>query len=140
MIVPSRTWEAFGVVVVESLAAGRPVIASQLPGLADLIQPGQTGLLVPPESPQNLAHAIMEVALDPQRADAWGRAARRFVQPFDWRNIAQRHLDLFGELIAAKRSRAAEPLTSHPSYGHLPELASEPEPHCAPRPPRRRAG
>ena len=53
MIVPSRTWEAFGIVAVESLAAGRPVIASQLPGLADLIQPGQTGLLVPPESPQS---------------------------------------------------------------------------------------
>ena len=63
MIVPSRTWEAFGVVVVESLAAGRPVIASQLPGLADLIQPGQTGLLVPPESPQRLAEAILEMAL-----------------------------------------------------------------------------
>ena len=77
-IVPSRTWEAFGVVVVESLAAGRPVIASQLPGLADLVQPGRTGLLVPPESPQGLAAAIRQMALDPQRADAWGHAARQF--------------------------------------------------------------
>ena len=70
MIVPSRIWEAFGVVVVESLAAGRPVIASQLPGLADLVRPGETGLLVPPESPQSLAQAILEMALDPQRAEA----------------------------------------------------------------------
>ncbi|MGO9112573.1 MAG: glycosyltransferase family 4 protein [Thermoguttaceae bacterium] len=101
-IVPSRTWEAFGVVVVESFAAGRPVIASQLPGLADLVQPGRTGLLVPPESPQKLAEAIRQTALDPQRADEWGRAARRFVQAFDWRHIALRHLDLFAELIATK--------------------------------------
>ena len=103
MIVPSRTWEAFGVVVVESLAAGRPVIASQLPGLADLIQPGQTGLLVPPESPQD-SPTRSGKSPDPQRADAWGQAARRFVQPFDWRNIARRHLDLFDELIAIAHS------------------------------------
>jgi len=109
MVVPSRTWEAFGVVVVESLAAGRPVIASQLPGLADLIQPGQTGLLVPPESPPRLADAIREITLDPQRADAWGQAARRFVQPFDWTNVAQRHLDLFEELIAGNLPHVAWP-------------------------------
>ena len=102
-IVPSRTWEAFGIVVVESLAAGRPVIASQLPGLADLIQPGRTGLLVPPESPQKLAEAIGQIALDPRRADDWGHAARRSVQVFDWRNIALRHIALFEELIADKR-------------------------------------
>ena len=107
MIVPSRTWEAFGVVVLESLAAGRPVIASQLPGLADLVRSGETGLLVPPESPQRLAGAIQEIAMDPQRADAWGQAARRFVQPFDWRNIAQRHLDLFSELAVERRANAA---------------------------------
>jgi glycogen synthase len=102
-IVPSRTWEAFGVVVVESFAAGRPVIASQLPGLADLVQPGRTGLLVPPESPQWLAEAMRQMAADPQRTDAWGDSARRFVQAFDWRNIARQHLDLFAELIARKR-------------------------------------
>jgi glycosyltransferase involved in cell wall biosynthesis len=105
-IVPSRTWEAFGVVAVESLAAGRPVIASQLPGLADLIQPERTGLLVPPESPQSLAEAIRQIFLNRQRSDEWGRAARRFAQAYDWRNIAQRHLDLFEELIATKRRPA----------------------------------
>ena len=104
MIVPSRSWEAFGVVVVESFAAGRPVIASQLPGLADLIKPGRTGLLVPPESPQKLAEAIRQTVLDPQRADDWGQAARQFVQAFDWRNLALRHLDLFAELMATKRA------------------------------------
>jgi glycosyltransferase involved in cell wall biosynthesis len=104
MIVPSRSWEAFGVVVVESFAAGRPVIASRLPGLGDLIKPGRTGLLVPPESPQELAEAIRQMVLDPQRADDWGCAARQFVQAFDWRNLALRHLDLFAELVAVKRA------------------------------------
>ncbi len=102
-MVPSRTWEAFGVVVVESFAAGRPVIASQLPGLADLIQPGRTGLLVPPESPAKLAEAIRQTVLAPKRADDWGNQARHFVRAFDWRNLAQRHLDLFAEVMAIKR-------------------------------------
>ena len=104
-IVPSRTWEAFGVVAIESFAAGRPVIASQLPGLADLVQPGCTGLLVAPESPRRLAEAIGQTALDPQRADDWGAAARRFVRPFDWRNIARRYLELFEGLKAARDGR-----------------------------------
>ena len=103
LIVPSRTSEAFGIVAVESFAAGRPVIASQLPGLADLIQPGRTGLLVPPESPPDLAAAIREIAKDRQRADAWGQAARQFAKPFEWRNIARRHLELFQELIPKRR-------------------------------------
>ena len=105
-IVPSRIWEAFGVVAIESLAAGRPVIASRLPGLADLIQHGRTGLLVPPESPKRLAEAICELVQNPERADNCGQAARRFARDFDWPNIAQRHLDLFSELIAIKRCPA----------------------------------
>jgi glycosyltransferase involved in cell wall biosynthesis len=102
-IVPSRTWEAFGVVALESLAAGRPVIASRLPGLADLIEPGRTGLLVPPESPPGLAMAIREVAQNPARADEWGRNAQRFVEDYDWRTIAVQHIDLFRELIGKKQ-------------------------------------
>jgi glycosyltransferase involved in cell wall biosynthesis len=105
-VVPSRTWEAFGVVALESLAAGRPVIASNLPGLADLIQPGETGLLAPPESPQGLAVAIREMVQNPRRANAWGEAARRGIRAFDWRSIAVRHLDLYEELIAIKRRPA----------------------------------
>jgi glycosyltransferase involved in cell wall biosynthesis len=116
-IVPSRTWEAFGVVVIESFAAGRPVIASKLPGLADLVEPGRTGLLVPPESPQELAEAIRHMMRDSQRADNWGKAARQFVQVFDWRNIALRHLDLFAELIAIRSASQTGIVSSITSNG-----------------------
>ena len=119
-IVPSRIWEAFGVVALESLAAGRPVIASQLPGLADLVRPGRTGLLVPPESPSELAEAIRQVIADPQRTDDWGHAARQFVQAFDWKNIATGHLELFAELIAGGRRPAVH-------YGRLGATAAKRE-------------
>ena len=114
---------------VESLAAGRPVIASQLPGLADLIQPGRTGLLVPPESPQKLAEAIVQIALDPRRADDWGQTARRFVQAFDWRNIALRHIDLFEELIADKQRTVLHPGTAQAASPPHARPVICPEPH-----------
>ncbi len=57
-VIPSRTWEAFPLVVLESFAAGKPVIGTMIPGLADLVEPERTGLLVPPESPQALSAAL----------------------------------------------------------------------------------
>ncbi len=52
-IMPSRGWEAFPLVVLESYAAGTPVIGTRIAGLEDIIHHEQTGLLVPPESPKN---------------------------------------------------------------------------------------
>ena len=71
VVTPSRTWEAFGLVVLESYAAGRGVITTMLPGMMDLVEPEQTGLLVPPESPAALAQAIDTLLAD-------GGLARRF--------------------------------------------------------------
>jgi len=106
-VVPSRQWEAFGLVVLESYAAGCPVIATQLPGLADLVQPGRTGWVVPPESPGALAESLEE-AFDPQRAISHAREDATLVaQQYAWREIALRHLDLYAALAPAGRRRAA---------------------------------
>jgi len=106
-IVPSRISEAFAVVVLESYASGRPVIASRLPGLADLITPEQTGLLVPPESPEALAQALRAVLGRRDRLEEMGQQARRVAQDYDWQRIAGRHVALFEELIAEAARRRA---------------------------------
>jgi glycogen(starch) synthase len=105
--VPSRSWEAFGLVVVESYAAGLPVIATRMAGLEDLIQPHETGLLVAPESPHELAAAMRRLFQDPPAARRMGAQARRFAQGFDWRIVAKRHLALYEELLEARHRRAA---------------------------------
>ena len=46
-VVPSRQWEAFGLVVLEGYASGLPMLATDMPGLADLVRPEETGLLIP---------------------------------------------------------------------------------------------
>jgi glycosyltransferase involved in cell wall biosynthesis len=106
-ILSSRIWEAFPVVLLESYAAGRPVIATDVPGLRERVQPGRTGLLVKPEDPQRMAEAIVQMTSQRQQADAWGGAARRFALQFDWNDIALRHLELFKELAVRRRARAA---------------------------------
>jgi glycosyltransferase involved in cell wall biosynthesis len=111
-IVPSRGWEAFGLVVLESYAAGKPVIASRHPGLDSLVQENRTGLLVRSELPDHLAAAIGALLADPARTAQMGQAAQSFVQGFAWRAIAQRHIELYQQLAGSGASsglRAAHP-------------------------------
>jgi glycosyltransferase involved in cell wall biosynthesis len=95
---PSRNWEAFPLVVVESYAAGTPVIASRIPGLEDLVQPERTGWLVPSESSDDLAGALRRVFADPARAGRLGEAAREVAGAYSWQAVARQHLRLFDEL------------------------------------------
>lgn len=82
VLVPSRV-EPFGNVAVEAALAGRPVVASSVQGLIEIVEPGRSGLLAPPGDPTALAHAV-EVLLDdwPQAlqmaATARQQAERRF--------------------------------------------------------------
>jgi glycosyltransferase involved in cell wall biosynthesis len=108
LVVPSRISEAFGLVVLESYAAGRPVIATQIPGLTGIIESERTGLLVPPDAIEPLAQALSIAIRDHDTLDRLGRLARATAQQYDWKEIAARHLTLFEELSPGiGRRRAA---------------------------------
>jgi glycosyltransferase involved in cell wall biosynthesis len=107
-IMPSRGWEAFPLVVLESYAAGRPVIGSDIAGLQDLIQPDITGLLVKPDSPADLAVAMQRVIDDPLWAQRAGNTARAIAQDYGWDKIAQRHIAMYQHLINSKIASDAE--------------------------------
>ncbi len=106
-VVPSRIWEAFGLVALESFASGTPVIGTRLPGLEDLIEPGKTGWLVPPNSPQELAKTLHTAWSNRENCRRMGDEARRFANDFDWTVVARRHVALYQELIEKNASRAA---------------------------------
>lgn len=99
-VMPSRGWEAFPLVVLESYAAGRPVVGTAIAGLEDLIEHEHNGLLAKPDSPVDLAAALARVLQD----DAWlhraSTAARQFAEGYGWDSIARRHLELYSRLIA----------------------------------------
>jgi glycosyltransferase involved in cell wall biosynthesis len=85
--------------VLEAMAYGLPVVATDVGGCRELVEDGITGLLVPARDPQALAAAIKRMASDPQLRVAAGRAARERAAAYSWEVAAQRHLDLYGALL-----------------------------------------
>lgn len=107
LVVPSRTWEAFPLVVLEGYAAGVPVIASRLAGLEDVIDEGKTGWLVPPEQPGELARVLQQAHQQRTLTQVMGQQARLRARSYDWSVIAERHLELYREVLARTVPRAA---------------------------------
>jgi glycosyltransferase involved in cell wall biosynthesis len=78
-----------------------------MPGLADLVRPEQTGLLVPPQSPELLAAALGRLFADDELVRRMSAKARQAVQEYDWRAIAVRHLGLYESVLGARQRLAA---------------------------------
>jgi len=114
LVVPSRLWEGMPLVVLEGFAAGRPVIASQLVGMDDVISDGQTGFLVPPESPEALAAQLEAALRNPAQMDTCGARAQAVAAAYGWDAIAARHLHLYAEVgtAASHVPQSEVPLTS----------------------------
>jgi len=76
LVFPSRWAEPFGLGIIEAMAVGRPVIASNIGAPAEIIEHGVNGLLVPPDDPKALRQAVMELLSNPDRLRKMGLAAR----------------------------------------------------------------
>lgn len=76
VLMPSR-YEPFGLVALEAAQMARPVVASRVDGLAEVVSDGETGLLIPPEDPDALAEAVLTLLRDPALAERVGRAAQQ---------------------------------------------------------------
>ncbi|MCI0637456.1 MAG: glycosyltransferase family 4 protein [Gemmataceae bacterium] len=100
--VPSRVWEAFPLVVLESYAAGTPVLGTKIPGLKDIVEPDKTGWLVNQESPGELGEVLRYVRAHPDKIRELGLRAKQVAQGFTWETVARRHLELYEELLAAR--------------------------------------
>ena len=98
VIVPSQ-YESFGMVALEAMACGTPVVASQVGGLAFLVQDGITGYTVPTSDPQALADRLLTLIKDPELRNNMGRRAAEFAKDFSWQNIAERISSLYLEII-----------------------------------------
>lgn len=102
---PSLHGESFGIVLIEAMAAGTPVVASDLPGYANVARAGQDALLVPPGDAEALAAAIRSVLDDPGLADRLRTSGSARAEEFSMHNLALRYLELYERAIEADRRR-----------------------------------
>ena len=102
-VVPSIWWENAPLVIHEAQAQGRPVIASNIGGMAELVEDGVNGLGVSPNDPRALASAMRRIAQEPELRHSLSRSARR---PDDIDTTARRYLELI-EAIEPARVQAA---------------------------------
>jgi len=98
VIVPS-SYESFGLVALESMACGTPLVASKVGGLAVLISDGQTGFSVPPNQIKPLAIAISLLLQNRKLRQEMGRAARQTALKYTWPKIIPRIINCYRALI-----------------------------------------
>ncbi len=110
LFVLSSLSEGLPVSLLEAMATGLPAVATDVGGNREIVVPGETGLLVPAESPPALADAMRTLWADPDRARRLGAAGRQRVeQEFDMRQVAARYEGLYQELLQGKRGTAFSP-------------------------------
>jgi glycosyltransferase involved in cell wall biosynthesis len=95
VVCPSRR-EGFGVVCAEAMAHGRPVVATAVGGLLDLVADGETGLLVPPRDPQALRTALERLLANDDLRAQLGAAAREHVaRHCAWDRVTAETIDVY---------------------------------------------
>jgi phosphatidyl-myo-inositol alpha-mannosyltransferase len=97
---PSLGGESFGMVITEGLAAGTPVLASDIPGYRDVLRDGVDGQLVPAGDPLALAEALRRLALEPVHRARMSAAARERAERFAWPHVAAEVLDCYEQALA----------------------------------------
>lgn len=93
---PSTGAESFGVVLIEALAAGLPVVASGIPGYNAVITPGKDGVLVPPADPDALAAGLVEMLSNPRLRARLSEAGVETARRYDWPRVARDIEQVYG--------------------------------------------
>jgi glycosyltransferase involved in cell wall biosynthesis len=97
-------WEGFGIAALEAMAAGLPVIASDVPGLSDVV--GDAGVLVPKGSPESLAKVIQQLSKDAPRRQQLGTQCAERASRFDIIRTAEQYAALYSSVRRHERTKA----------------------------------
>lgn len=116
---PSTGQESFGIVLLEAMAAGKPLVASDIPGYRCVVRPETEGFLVPPKDEQALALCLVHLLADAELRARMGEAGRLRAAEFSWNQVAGRVLSFYDQVLqtdplakVSKRSRWGRAATS----------------------------
>ena len=100
---PATGRESFGIVLLEAMAVGKPIVASNIQGYNSVVTHGAEGLLVPPKNAEKLAQALTSLMTDGALRQQMGNEGRLKAVQYDWENVAQRVLDYYVSVLNGPR-------------------------------------
>jgi glycosyltransferase involved in cell wall biosynthesis len=98
VVVPSY-YEPFGIVALEAMACGRPVIAARVGGLEEIIEDGVQGYLTPKGDHLRMAQRMVDLLLNPARREAMGQAGRTWSAQFSWEKVGEATLAVYRDIV-----------------------------------------
>src|SRR2546425_13116649 len=104
---PSTGQESFGIVLLEAMAAGLPIVASDIHGYKRVVQRNVTGLLVEPRDPDAIAAALERLICEPELRRRLGDAGARRAPEYDWSHVTGQLVDVYQEVIQRHRQPVA---------------------------------
>jgi D-inositol-3-phosphate glycosyltransferase len=107
LVMPSH-YESFGMVALEAMACGTPVIASQVGGLAFLVRDAETGYTVPNDSPEELGERLSRLLEDANLRRTMGLRAAEYARDYAWERIASQIVSLYEEVLGEKVAAATD--------------------------------
>lgn len=99
---PSTGFESFGLILLEAMAAGKPIVTCDIPGYRTVMADGQEGLMVPPEDESALAQALIRLLSDPAARHVMGQRGRAKAQAYAWERVSEQVLIYYQELMAQR--------------------------------------
>ena len=112
VVVCTPWYEPFGIVPLEAMACGIPVVGSAVGGLLDSVADGRTGILVPPRDSPAIGRAVRTLLDSPERRTAFGRAGReRALAHYTWDRVAASTAEIYSQVIRARPESRAETAT-----------------------------
>ncbi len=106
---PATGRESFGIVLLEAMAAGAPIVASDIHGYKGVVRRGQEALLVPPRSPKQIAASVGRLLREPDFARAMSEAGPRRAEEFSWPRVTAKVDDYYGFVIRRLAATGALP-------------------------------
>jgi phosphatidylinositol alpha-mannosyltransferase len=117
---PNTGQESFGIVLLEAMAAGAPIVASDIPGYRDVVTSGEEGLLVERQNPGALADALCRLLGNPELRASMRRAGQSKARNYDWPRVASDVLAYYEEIL---ERREIEPEHQRVRFARVKRMA-----------------